>query len=262
MDEPRLPGAGRLVLVVAGSTFREAVRSRTFLGLLAIFAVCVCLSRIVGWVSSTDGDIVTTDLVLSLQALIGVLVAVATGTVLVQSEITNKTLYTVLSRPIARWQFVLGKYLGLAASLAAGQAAMLAIALAYLAATGAEVHRWLLLAALLTLAEVLVMAAVSLCWTAVSSPLLAAVLGLATWFCGHAVASLPELIHHLKGWQLAVAASLASLVPNLGQFAYRNQAVYQLPLGWGDLGLRLGYAALWIALLVAITVAVFRRKHL
>jgi ABC-type transport system involved in multi-copper enzyme maturation permease subunit len=262
MASPALPGAATLIRVVAGSTFREAVRSRTFLGLLVIFAVCVGLSRIVGWVSSTDGNVVTTDLVMSLQAIIGVLVAVATGTALVQSEITNKTLYTVISRPIARWQFVVGKYLGLAAGLALGQAAMLAIGLAYLAATGAEVHRWLLLAGLMTLVEVLVMAAVSLCWTALSSPLLAAVLGLATWFCGHAVASLPELINHLKGWQLLVAAGLASLVPNLGQFAYRNQAVYQLPLGWTDLGQRLGYGALWIALLVTLTVVVFRRKHL
>lgn len=252
----------RLIAVIAGATFREAVRSRTFLGLLAIYAVCVLLSRLVGWVSSTDGDIVTTDLVMSLQALVGVLVAVATGTALVHTEIVNKTLYTVVSRPIARWQFVVGKFLGLAAGLVAGQAAMLAIGLAYLAATGAEVHGWLVLGGALTMVEVLVMAAVSLCWTSLSSPLLAAVLGLATWFAGHAVASLPDLINHLKGWQLAVAASLASLVPNLGEFTYRNQAVYRLPLGWAELAERLAYGGLWIALLVAVTVLVFRRKHL
>ena len=251
-----------MIRTIAWATCREAVRSRTFLGLLVIYAVCVLLSRLVGWVSSTDGNIVTTDLVMSLQSVIGVLVAVATGTALVHNEIVNKTLYTVLTRPIARWHFVVGKFLGLAASLVVGQAAMLAIGLGYLAATGAEVHRWLVLAGLLTVVEVLIMAAVSLCWTSLSSPLLAAVLGLATWFAGHAVASLPDLINHLKGWQLVLAASLASLVPNLGGFAYRNQAVYQLPLAWGDLALRLAYGGAWIALLVAVTVMVFRRKHL
>lgn len=251
-----------MIVVIAGATFREAVRSRTFVMLLVIYAIGVLLSRIVGWVSSTDGNLVTTDLVLSLQSVIGVLVAVATGTALVQSEIQQKTLYTILSRPVARWQFVVGKFLGLAAGLALGQIAMLVIGLSYLWLTGASVHGWLVVAGLLTIVEVLVMAAVSLCWTALSSPLLAAVLGLATYALGHAVSALPDLINHLVGWKQAVASSLASLVPNLGMFAYRNQATYSLPLPWTDLVQSLAYGALWIALLVTITVGVVRRKQL
>ena len=251
-----------MILIVAGATFREAVRSRAFIGLLIIFAVCTALSRIVGWVSSTDGNIVTTDLVLSLQAVFGVLVAVATGTALVQSEISSHTLYTVLSRPLARWQFVVGKYLGLAAGLAVGQALMLAIALCYLAATGAAVHGWLVLAGCLTIVEVLLMAAVSLCLTALTSPLLATVLCLAMWAAGHAVATLPQLINHLQGWKLILAATLASVVPNLGSFTYRNEAVYRVPLEYADLAQRVGYGAAWIALLVTVTVITFRRKQL
>lgn len=250
------------VTIIAGATFREAVRSRAFLGLLGLFTAGTLASRIVGWVSSTDGNVVTTDLVLSLQSVVGVLVAVATGTALVQAEIQNKTLYTVLSRPVERWQFVVGKFLGLAAGLAAGQAAMLGIGLIYLWATGAEVHRWLLLAGLMTTVEVLVMAAVSLCWTALSSPLLAAALGLATYALGHAVAGLPPLLHHLQGSQQVIAASLASLVPNLGMFTYRNQAAYALPMPWDDLGIKLIYGLLWIILLVGITISVIRRKQL
>ena len=71
-----------MILVVAGATFREAVRSRAFLGLLAVYLVCALLTRVVGWISATDGHVVAMDLVLSLQSVIGVLVAVeseATG---------------------------------------------------------------------------------------------------------------------------------------------------------------------------------------
>ena len=253
---------GDMITVIAGATFREAVRSRTFVALILIYTLGVLLSRVVGWVSSTDGNLVTTDLVLSLQSVIGVLVAVATGTALVQSEIQQKTLYTILSRPVSRWQFVVGKFLGLAAGLALGQVVMVVIALAYLWLTGASVHGWLVVAGLLTIVEVLVMAAVSLCWTALSSPLLAAVLGLATYALGHAVASLPDLINHLQGWQQIVASSLACLVPNFGMFTYRNQAAYALPLPWTDLAQSLVYGSLWIVLLVAITVGVVRRKQL
>ena len=63
-----------VITTVAGATFREAVRSRAFIGLLAVFAVAALLTRVVGWISATDGHLVATDLVMSLQSVIGVLV--------------------------------------------------------------------------------------------------------------------------------------------------------------------------------------------
>jgi ABC-type transport system involved in multi-copper enzyme maturation permease subunit len=251
-----------VIAVIAGATCREMVRSRTFIILLAIYGLAVALSRLVGWISSTDGNIVTTDVVFSLQSIFGVLVAVATGTVLMYSEIQQQTLYTILSRPVPRWHFVVGKYLGMSLGLAAGQLAMLVIGLAYLLVTGAEVHVWLLVAGLLTTVEVLVMGAVSLCLTTLSTPLLAAVLGLAAYALGHAVHTLPELIHYLSNFQQLLVCAIASLIPDLGQFAYRNEAVYRTPLAAADLLSRLAYGGLWITLLVTLTVAVFRRRQL
>jgi ABC-type transport system involved in multi-copper enzyme maturation permease subunit len=251
-----------MIGIIAGATFREAVRSRAFAGLLAIFIVLVVLSRVVGWISGTDGDVVTADLVMSLQSVIGVLVAVATGTALVQTEIQQRTLYTVLSRPVRRWQYVVGKFAGLAAALVAGQAAMVAVGLAYLAATGADLNRWLPLAGALTAVEVLVMAAVSLCLTSLTSPLLATALCLAVYALGHAVGELPKLMYHLTGFQAKMCVAFACLVPDLSRFGYRDQAVHALPIAAADVALRTGYGLLWIALLVTITVSVIRRKQL
>ncbi len=250
-----------MILVIASATAREALRSRAFLGLLALFAIGALFARVIGWIS-TDADAVTADVVMSLQSVVGVLVAIATGTALVHSEITQRTLYTVLARPLPRWRFVVGKYLGLAAALAAGQAAMALLGIGWLAATGAPVSPWLAVAAGLTLAEVLLMAAVSLCWTALTSPLLSAALSLATYALGHAVASAPGLVHHLTGWQQDIAIGLSALVPNLGPFAYRGDAVKGIPLPWAELAAAAAYGGLWIALLVTITVIVVRRRQL
>lgn len=250
-----------MILIIAGATCREALRSRSFLGLLALYCLGIGLARVVGWISPASDD-VTTNLVLSLQSIVGVLVAVATGTALVHTEIKQRTLYTVLSRPLARWRFVVGKYLGLAAALVVGQGVMLGLGLTWLGATGAPLHAALVVAGLLTALEVLVMAAVALCWTALTSPLLAAALGLATYALGHAVATLPGMLPYLQGWRMTVAAAGASLIPNLGRFAYRNDAVHQVPLPPAELASAIAYGLLWIALLVTITVAVYRKKQL
>jgi ABC-type transport system involved in multi-copper enzyme maturation permease subunit len=251
-----------MITIIAGATAREAIRSKAFLILIAIFAVAVLCSRIVGWISATDGNIVTASMVMSLQSVLGVLVAVATGTALVHTEIQQKTLYTILSRPVERWQFVLGKFLGLAGALVAGQAAMATVGLSYLFFTGAEVNRWMLIAASLTGIEVLVMAAVSMAITSLAGPLLAAVISLAVYALGHAVGTLPSLIGHIEPWQQVVAATLASLIPDLSRLAYRDQAVYGLPLPWTTLGMDVLYAAAWITLLVLVTVQVLRRRQL
>jgi ABC-type transport system involved in multi-copper enzyme maturation permease subunit len=250
-----------VIAVIATATCREALRSRSFLGLIGIYALAVMLSRVVGWISGTDGDIVTTDIVFSLQSVIGVLVAVATGTALVHTEIQQRTLYTVLTRPLPRWHFVLGKFLGLVGALLVGQAVMFTIGFLYLLLTGAPVNLMMLFAGLLTAEEVCLMAAVSLAWTALTSPLLAAVLCLVTYALGHAVHELPGLIHHLKGWRQTLAVVLASLVPDLGNFTFRNRAVYGEPPLRSDL-LAIPYGLLWMALLVVVTVGVYRKKQL
>ncbi|MFW5846130.1 MAG: ABC transporter permease [Planctomycetota bacterium] len=250
-----------LIGVIARNTAREAMRSRSFIILVVLYAVGVLLAPVVGWISATDGRVVTTDIVFSLLSVIGVLVAVATGTALVHNEIQQRTLYTVLSRPLPRWQFVVGKYCGLCLALIVGLGAMLAVALIGLFLFGSTVHGYLVLAGLLVMGEVCLMAAVSLCWTALSSPLLAAVLSLATYALGHAVATLPHYIDHLEHWQRWIAIALASLIPNLGGFAYRNRAVYGEPPGEAE-AWAVVYGLLWAVFLVTITIAVLRRKQL
>jgi ABC-type transport system involved in multi-copper enzyme maturation permease subunit len=251
-----------MILVIAGATLREATRSKAFIGLLGLYLVAVLLSRLIGWISGTDGNMVTVSLIMSLQSIFGVLVAVATGTALVQTEIQQKTLYTILSRPVRRWHFVVGKFVGLAGALIVGQVAMLCIGMVYLRATGAPVTGWILLAGLMTMIEVLVMAAVSLCWTTLTTPLVAVALCLATYAMGHAVGELPQLMYHLKGPQLLICASLAALVPDLSRFVYRDFAIHDEPLSLAQALQRIAYGLLWISLLMTITISLVRRKQL
>lgn len=250
-----------MISIIARATAQEAVRSRSFLLLIALYGLGVLLAPVVGWISATDGKVVTTDIIFSLLAIIGVLVAIATGTALVHAEIKQRTLYTVLSRPLPRWHFVLGKYLGLAGALILGQLAMLLLALGAVQIMGVGASWQLALAGVLIALEVCIVAAISLCLTSLAGPLLAAALSLAIYALGHAVHELPHFMHHLDGWQNILAIGLASLLPDLGGLAYRNDAVYGLAPGMEQvIGVSLGL--LWIVLLVSITCAVLRGKQL
>jgi hypothetical protein len=70
-------------------------------------------------------------------------------------------------------------------------------------------------------------------------------------------------MHHLHGpFQTWTCVILASLVPDLSHFTYRDQAPHGVPLPIGVFAVDLVYGALWVALLVAVAVAVVRRKQL
>ncbi len=54
-----------MILIIARATSRQLVRSKTFVSLMLIYAIAVLFSRLVGWVSATDGNIVTADVIFS-----------------------------------------------------------------------------------------------------------------------------------------------------------------------------------------------------
>lgn len=108
------------ILAIAINTFKEAVRNR-ILYVLLFFAVLIMIGA---WVASTlsiDADTetkVVRDLGVGAINFISLLIAVFVGIGLVYNDLDKKTIYTIVSKPIARWQFLLGKYFGLLLTIA------------------------------------------------------------------------------------------------------------------------------------------------
>lgn len=106
------------ILSIAINTFKEAVRNRV-LYVLLFFSVLIMFGA---WVASTlsidDESKIVRDLGIGAINIISLLIAVFVGIGLVYNDLDKKTIYTIVSKPIARWQFLLGKYLGLMLTIA------------------------------------------------------------------------------------------------------------------------------------------------
>ena len=70
-----------------------------------------------GQISIDIERLVVINLGLTAVSLFGVVIAIFIGIGLVSKEIEKRTLYTVLSRPVRRWEFIVGKFFGLAGTL-------------------------------------------------------------------------------------------------------------------------------------------------
>jgi hypothetical protein len=64
------------------------------------------------------------DLGLAAMNLIGLLIAIFIGTGLVAKEVERRSIYSVLSKPVSRTSFLLGKFAGLVLTLAVNLAMM------------------------------------------------------------------------------------------------------------------------------------------
>src|ERR1700686_2364576 len=102
---------------IAFNTFREAVRDRVLYNLIAFALLLSGAAILVGEISIDIERLVVVNLGLTAVSLFGIVIAIFIGIGLVSKELDKRTLYTVLSRPVRRWEFIVGKFLGLSGTL-------------------------------------------------------------------------------------------------------------------------------------------------
>jgi len=103
-----------VIKAIALNTFRETVRDRVLYAIV-IFALLATLAGVIFGQLSADQDLrILEDLGLSVITLFGGVIAVFIGTTLVFKEIDRRTIFLIVTKPIARWEFVTGKFFGLA----------------------------------------------------------------------------------------------------------------------------------------------------
>ena len=106
------------VYAIALNTYREAVRDRVLAGVIALATGVLALTLALAELSLDQQMRVVTDLGLASISLFSVVVAIFLGSSLLYKEIERKTLYVILPKPIARYEFLLGKYFGIVATCA------------------------------------------------------------------------------------------------------------------------------------------------
>ncbi|NIA21575.1 MAG: hypothetical protein GWP05_06340 [Anaerolineaceae bacterium] len=107
------------VSVIMLNTFREVIRQRMFLLVICLTAAALAIMLVVPFFTFREETQMYKDLSLSTAALTMVFLVALTASSTMAEEFDAKTAMTVLSKPVPRWQFLLGKYLGVVLALLA-----------------------------------------------------------------------------------------------------------------------------------------------
>ena len=212
---------------------------------MVVFAVLLmAASYLISQMTAGQDMKIIKDLGLAAMSIFGLLIAVFIGIGLVSKEVERKSIYALLTKPVTRPQFVLGKYAGLVLTLAVNLGVMTVAFYAVLVLHVCHRHRrrralaWpapaidprLLIAILLIFAELMVVTAVALFFSTFSSPLLATLLTLGLWVAGHFNADLRNFENVVDVAAIAwIAQVLYYMLPNLAPFDVKAEVVHGMP---------------------------------
>src|SRR5437773_12082132 len=121
---------------IALNVFRESVRDKVLYSLVLFAILLIGASYLLGQLTAGQDVKIIKDLGLSATSIFGLFIAVFIGIGLVSKEVDRRSIYSLLAKPIHRYQLVLGKYCGLTLTLAVNVAVMSAaiyVVLAYMA---------------------------------------------------------------------------------------------------------------------------------
>ena len=253
------------IVYIASNTFREAVRDRVLYNLIAFALLLSGSAILVGQISIDIEKLVVINLGLTAVSLFGVVIAIFIGIGLVSKEIDKKTLYTVLSRPVRRWEFIVGKFFGLAGTLVVNTFFM-AIgvfgALLYVAHKFGAGDGQIFVALYFIILEFLIICALALLFSSFSSPLLSAVFTFSLFVIGSFSDDLRGFAGMAKGATKSLAAGAAYLVPNFSALNVISAVAHGTTIPWQLILQNTLYALFYAAMAMSAAVLIFERRNL
>lgn len=260
------------IWAIALTTIREALRNRV-LAVLVVFAIgLMAFSLVLGELSLYENERVIKDLGLAGISGMGTIIALFLGVNLLSKELDKKTVYFIVPKPLERWEFVVGKFVGLAVTLALLVATMSVILAGFVLSQSGHVGVSLIRAELMVMFELWLLTAVALLFSSFSSPYLSAMLTASLWLIGRNTIELRSFATgKLAG---TVASSLlhgvARVVPDFHIFYVSGAvlegrgvvSIHESFVTWSYVGKAGLYALTYGALCLAAASLLFSRRDL
>ncbi len=249
------------IAAVAKNTLRQAIRDRVLYALLFFGILTMASGAVVGPLSLGEGAKISKDLALASISVFGTLISVLIGTRLVYEEIERKTVYLIVPKPIERWQFLLGKYLGLLSVLVLILLIMTSAFAVYLFASEGAFKLQFLKAIMLTFFELAVITAVATLFGTFATPVGSGVFAFAIFFIGHVTRDLRALGEISQSSVVKLMTSFAYyLLPNFSNFNIRGEVVYDIPVPLSQVTFAIAYGLIYTTVVLTLSILVFQRR--
>ena len=260
-----------VIASIAWTTINEAIRRKVLLVILLIGLLFLIIAPGLSILSARQNFAVLSGFTLGVIKLTSAVIAIILTVYLIPNEIERRTIYTILCKPVHRWQFLVGKYFGAVGALGLMMAMMTAALLLVFRLVQqdvpGEVFAELAKAPAAFFIQMSILAAVAICLSTFTTPVVNLFLSGGVFLIGTVFSPIFQDLSKNPSINPAVksaATFVHSVVPNFAQFDIQNPVINQgiQVRGEGIYFLNLGlYAVTYVAILLLIGVLVFDRRE-
>ena len=252
----------KAIWIIAKNTYREIIRDRIIYALIVFAVVMVGGALALGQLSFTEQARISANFGMAAIHLSSIIIAIFVGSTLVAKEIDKQTILSILSRPLSRTQFLLGKSLGLVmiiASLITGLSFILSLVFW---GVGIPLTSAFLVSVFGILLEAILLMGLALMFGSFSSPFLVVSFSLGVFLIGHWVENLNFLAQKSSS-VIFITFAKASVygLPNLERFNWRDTILYGNDVGIEEFSLATVYGLSWWLGFLIVTSLIFRNKN-
>jgi Cu-processing system permease protein len=255
----------RRIWAIALNTFRESVRDRVLYNLILFVLILVAASVFVSDLSLDMESQFTAALGMSAMLVFGALIAIFIGVALVYKEIDKRTIYSLVSKPVHRHEFIIGKYAGLCLTLLVNSAVMVLgteLALLYVNGKFVPLHVAVLAASYLIYLELALLVAVALMFSSFTTPMLAALFSFAAYVIGHFSRDLLDMATLSNSTATRfVLTTLYYVLPNLSNFGFITEASHERIVPLRMAVSATVYAIVYAGILLSTAVVIFQKRN-
>lgn len=263
------------IWLLAKITYKEGVRNRILLGIVLVAVLLSAFNLVFSQMFAFDLSKVSVDLGLSTVSISGLAVIFFMGINLLSRDFEKRTIYMVISRPIARWQYVLGKFAGLALMVgtsvgiiglfaAAGVKTSMLMAPKFIPLNYSWKIFWLSL--VFSYLSLLIVTALAQLFTCLStSSFIALLVTACSYFIGQNVELFRKIFlesSQINRFYNFLIEAITWLFPNLKVFDLKTSAGYGLPIEPLSLLWTAVYGVSYIGVILVLSVCIFQRREL
>ncbi len=250
------------IICIALNTFRESVREKIIVVALLFGVVLMGSSVFLSPLAIGAREKIVTDVGLAAISIIGVLAAILLGGTLVHKEVEKRAVYLVLTRPVSRPFFLVGKLVGIMGAIALVFFAMAAVLVGTIALGKGGLHPVVFASMYLSLLETGVMCSIVLLFSTFTTPVLTSFFALCLFAAGSMSNDLKVFASKFGGaGSKLVTDFFYYLLPNLSVFNLRHEAVHDLPFRGADVALATAYAIVYSTVMVLFASLVFSKRE-
>ncbi|MBL8047721.1 MAG: ABC transporter permease [Chthonomonas sp.] len=228
----------KVITAIAATTIGEAIRRKVLLVILLIGVLLLGIAPGLQALSARQERTVLKSFIFGTMQLTAVMIAVILTVYIIPNEIERRTIYTILCKPVRRWQLLVGKYLGAIGALGLMIAMMtgLSILLYWKFQEGAPMSDLAGIAqvALMYYVQTCLLAAVAISLSTFLPPLVNIFVSLGLYLVGTLFSSVFESISSQQGTHPMVkgfASLVGSVLPNFSRFNVQNLEINTQQIG-------------------------------